>query len=41
MDLSFPLENESIYIIGLALLIIVLAGLLYVSWRNRYFSKKK
>jgi LPXTG-motif cell wall-anchored protein len=39
MDLS--LENETIYLIGLGLLIVVLAGLLYISWKNRYFSKKK
>lgn len=41
MDLTLPLENETIYLIGLGLLILVLAGLLYISWRNRYFSKKK
>lgn len=41
MDLSSYMENETIYLLGLGLLIIVLAGLLYISWRNRSLSRKK
>ena len=41
MDISLPFETETQYLIGLGLLILVLAALLYVSWRNRYFAKKK
>lgn len=41
MDLSLPLENETIYLLGLALLIIVLAVLLYISWKNRSAARKK
>lgn len=41
MDISVPLENDTIYLIGLGLLIIVLAALLYISWKNRYTTRKK
>ncbi len=40
MDISLPLENEVMYLIGLGLLIVILAGLLYFSWKNRQSTSK-